>query len=64
MADYFIRYAYIINSTIINMGTINERLLWDGMRIVDKAVFKNGFNDSDQLLIPVKKHRDIIINFF
>ena len=34
------------------------------MRIIDKAVWKQGFNDSDKVLIPVKKHRDIIFGYF
>lgn len=34
------------------------------MRIVDKAAYKIGFNNSDRLPIPVRKHRDTIIKYF
>lgn len=38
--------------------------MWDGMRIVDKAAYKIGFNASDRLPIPIRKHRDTIIKYF
>jgi hypothetical protein len=40
-------YGYIINITGSYIGK-KFLHLWDGMRIVDKAAFKNGFNDSDK----------------
>lgn len=34
--------------------------LWDGMRIVDKSVFHHGIDPTDQLDVPLRRHRDII----
>jgi len=56
-------YAYIINIT----GSIFGRRfihLWDGMRILDKAAFRDKFNESDRLPVPVRKHRELILRYF
>jgi hypothetical protein len=34
--------------------------LWDGMRIVDKAVFRQGIDATDQLTVPMARHRALI----
>jgi len=34
--------------------------LWDGMRIVDKALFKQSIEPTDQLAVPMRRHRDLI----
>jgi hypothetical protein len=56
-------YGYIINITgsIIGKKFLH---LWDGMRIIDKAAFKHGFNASDKFPIPVRKHREMILRYF
>ena len=46
------------------VGTSNNSMdgdhLWDGMRIVDKALFGIRLDASDQLNIPLKSHRKLI----
>jgi hypothetical protein len=37
-----------------------EVKLWDGMRLIDKAVFEHGVDATDQLDIPFYKHRNLI----
>lgn len=34
--------------------------LWDGMRIVDKAVFGTGLDSTDGLNAPSWRHREIL----
>jgi len=34
--------------------------LWDGMRIVDKALFRQGLDPTDQLAVPMRRHRDLL----
>ena len=56
-------YAYIINITGSIIGK-KFYYLWDGMRIIDKAAFRDTFNDSDRLPVPVRKHRETILRYF
>ena len=34
--------------------------LWDGMRLVDKAVLHHGLDATDLLEVPLRRHRDLI----
>jgi hypothetical protein len=56
-------YAYIVNTTGYFIGR-KYFFTWDGMRIIDKAAFREGFNESDRLPIPVRKHREMILRYF
>ena len=63
LKEVFMSYAYIIN---ITGSTIGRRFfhLWDGMRIIDKAAFRDTFNESDRFPVPVRKHRELILRYF
>lgn len=61
--EVFMSYAYIVNITGNYIGKKFYHL-WDGMRIIDKAAFRDGFNDSDRLPVPVRKHRETILRYF
>ena len=56
-------YAYIINITGSYLGKKFYHL-WDGMRIIDKAAFRDKFNESDLFPVPVRKHRELILRYF
>ena len=34
--------------------------LWDGMRLVDKALFRQGLDPTDQLPVPMRRHRELL----
>ncbi len=34
--------------------------LWDGMSIIDKAVFGHGIDATDELEVPLRRHRDLV----
>lgn len=38
----------------------SEESLWDGMRIVDKSFFRQGLDPTDQLSVPMRRHRALI----
>jgi len=69
-ADEVAEYVNNIGSTVsqrtlfLKYGSeITSKDVWTGMRIVDKSVFKAGFNSTDELSIPIKKHRDLVLLF-
>lgn len=45
---------------IDNTGKKQTVPLWNGMRIIDKAVLHHGIDATDQLSVPLRKHRDLI----
>jgi hypothetical protein len=38
--------------------------MWDGMRIIDKAASRQGFNSADKFSVPNRKHREIVLSYF
>lgn len=43
-----------------DQGVITKEPLWNGMRLVDKAVLHHGLDATDEMDVPLRRHRDII----
>jgi len=67
--DAFRSYRDSINTTLTygnrtdlsaRIPRTDEPFLWDGMRIVDKAIFGHLIDKTDYLDVPLKRHRELI----